>query len=85
VDNRIVLASASTRDSMNWTTRIVEGLEVGQWEPSYDTELWRNRGDFSLFVQKVGQGEGGERAEEMAPQPVKVFYLAKKELKRYFK
>ncbi|MCA1745929.1 MAG: BNR repeat-containing protein [Bacteroidales bacterium] len=83
--NRIVLASASTEGVMNWTTRVVEGLEVGQWEPSYDTELWRNRGDFSLFVQKVGQGEGGEKAEELAPQPVKVFQLDKRDLKRYFK
>jgi hypothetical protein len=83
--NRIVLASASSEGVMNWTTRVVEGLEVGQWEPSYDTELWRNRGDFSLFVQKVAQGEGGEKAEELAPQPVKVFQLAKRDLKRYFK
>ncbi|WP_062124965.1 BNR repeat-containing protein [Geofilum rubicundum] len=84
-DNRIVLASAATGAVMSWTTRVVEDLEVGQWEPSFDTELWRNSGELSLFVQKVGQGDGGEKAEEMAPQPVKVFQLAKRDLKRYFK
>ncbi len=87
VSNRIVLASATTlgNSPMSWTTRIVEELEVGQWEPSYDTELWRNRGDLNLFVQKVGQGEGGEKTEEIAPQPVKVLQLTKRKLKRYFK
>lgn len=87
VGNRIVLASATTlgNSPMSWTTRIVKELEVGQWEPSYDTELWRNRGDLNLFVQKVGQGEGGEKTEEIAPQAVKVLQLAKRKLKRYFK
>lgn len=85
VGNAVVLASADTGTDMQWTTRVEESLIVDQWEPSYDTELWRNRGVLSLFVQRVGQGEGGEREVELAPQPVRVFDLDKRALKRYFK
>ena len=44
---------------------------VGQWEPTYDLQRWREHGVLSLFVQRVGQGDG-ERLEDMAPQMVTI-------------
>ncbi|TCO07247.1 BNR repeat-containing protein [Natronoflexus pectinivorans] len=84
VDDRVVISSASTVEGMQWKRKVIDELEVAQWEPSYDTELWRNKGILSLYVQKVGQGEGGERAVEMAPQMVKVFQLSPSQLKTFF-
>jgi hypothetical protein len=71
--NRIVLARAEASAGMSWARRVVEGPGLGQWEPAYDTELWRKKRTLSLFVQRVGQGEGGERPEELGPQPVLVY------------
>ena len=31
---------------------------VGLWEPTYDTELWKNNKILNLFVQNVEQGDG---------------------------
>lgn len=83
-NNCVVLATAVAGDNMVWEQKVMNELEVGQWEPSYDTELWRNKGTFSLFVQRVGQGEGGENADVLGPQMVKVFQLDGKLLQKLF-
>jgi hypothetical protein len=54
-----------------WTVTELMTSSVGQWEPTYDLERWRASGTLSLFVQRVGQGDG-ERLEDLAPQPVRV-------------
>lgn len=70
-NNRICMASAAA-DRMEWKLQKVPGVPVGQWEPSFDTELWKNHGRLHLFVQEVGQGEGNENPEDMEPTTVKV-------------
>jgi len=45
---------------------------VGAWEPSFDTELWRRRGELHLFVQDVPQLDG-EGASAGASSPVQVW------------
>nr|WP_317196599.1 BNR-4 repeat-containing protein [Hymenobacter negativus] len=54
-----------------WTPADLTASTVGNWEPSYDTERWKNDGILSLFVQRTGQGDG-ETLENLAPQPVYV-------------
>ncbi len=44
---------------------------VGLWEPSYDTELWKEKGKLNLFVQKVDQVDG-EGVAKAKPTMVKV-------------
>ena len=44
---------------------------VGSWEPSYDTELWKDKGLLHLFVQNVEQVDG-EGMGKMLPQMVQV-------------
>lgn len=82
--NRIVLARALASPDMSWTRRVVEGPDLGQWEPAYDTELWRKKRTLSLFVQRVGQGEGGERPEQLGPQPVNVYEWSAGEFENMF-
>ncbi|KAA5549153.1 BNR repeat-containing protein [Adhaeribacter rhizoryzae] len=54
-----------------WEVKDLTADAVGNWEPSYDTELWRNSGLLHVFVQKVGQGDG-EKLENIKPQMVRI-------------
>ncbi len=71
-ENKICVCSAKLSGELNWQVHTIDNIEVGQWEPSYDTELWRQQEKLHLFVQKVGQGEGNENPEDMEPQMVKI-------------
>lgn len=54
-----------------WAIKDLTNESLGDWEPSYDTELWKNKGILNLFLQKVVQvdGEGRSKSE---PTAVKV-------------
>jgi hypothetical protein len=41
------------------------------WEPSYDTELWKHSKTLHVYLQKVGQGDGGE-LENIPPQNISI-------------
>lgn len=56
----------------NWKTINIVDVPVGQWEPTYDTELWKKKKILALFVQQTGQGDG-EKTEDIGPQKVFVF------------
>lgn len=64
---------ARSRDASHayWTVGELLGSSLGQWEPTYDLARWRRNGTLSLFVQRVGQGDG-ESLEDVAPQLVRV-------------
>jgi hypothetical protein len=57
--------------SGKWNTKIISKQSVDLWEPSYDTELWKQRRIINLFLQKVEQGDG-EKTEEVPPSPISV-------------
>jgi hypothetical protein len=67
------ISVASTEDLAHggWKMRDLTTSSVGLWEPSYDTELWRQQEVLNLFVEKVEQGDG-EKLKVIAPQPVQV-------------
>ena len=69
-DRASVLSCADVSKSQ-WTTADLTASPVGNWEPSYDTERWKQAGVLSLFVQRTGQGDG-ETLENLPPQPVVV-------------
>lgn len=54
-----------------WVIKDLNDASVDEWEPSYDTELWKSKGILNLFVEKVEQGDG-EHLENVAPQRVSV-------------
>ncbi|MDT3404336.1 BNR repeat-containing protein [Mucilaginibacter terrae] len=55
-----------------WRVQNLGNQQVGSWEPTYDTELWKNRGILSLFVQHTTQIDGEGKASN-PPQPVQVW------------
>lgn len=54
-----------------WNIEDLTLKSVGDWEPSYDTELWKKRKVLSLFLQDVKQIDGEGRASQQ-PTPVQV-------------
>jgi hypothetical protein len=58
----------------DWETSILTETGLDRWEPTFDTELWKDRGILNLFVQKVGQGSG-EKAVEMPPTMIRVLEI----------
>ena len=46
-------------------------FSLGSWEPSFDTELWREKGLLHVFIQKVEQVDGEGKAD-VEPQMVNV-------------
>lgn len=52
-----------------WKIKDLNSFSVGQWEPSFDTELWKTKKILNLFVQFTGQGDG-EKTEDIKSQMV---------------
>ncbi len=67
-DSRVTVAHRPA-DSDDWTFTDMTLFNVGAWEPTYDTALWRDKHKLSIYVQKTGQGDG-ERVTTLEPQPV---------------
>ena len=56
--NRVSVAHISDFSSGTFTLRDLTEQGVGAWEPSYDTELWRQRRVLHVFLQTVAQVDG---------------------------
>lgn len=67
------VSMAHTRDVTQgvWTVTDLTDFAVDAWEPSHDTELWKQRRQLHLFVQHTRQGDG-EQTLPTAPQPIYV-------------
>jgi len=72
-ENGSVASAASCKDLAKniWTTKNITTAALDNWEPSYDTELWKQSKKLHIFIQRAGQGDG-EKLENLAPQPVYV-------------
>ena len=60
--NKVSLAMNENIKGKDWIIRDLTETEVGDWEPSYDTELWKKRSILNLFIQKVTQVDGEGKA-----------------------
>lgn len=69
--DKISLALSNDIKQGNWQVKDLTAEAVGSWEPSYDTELWKNKGVLNLFVQKVIQVDGEGKAD-IKPTKVQV-------------
>ena len=69
--SKVSVAQADDPASGAWRVRDLTSHSVGDWEPSYDTERWRQSGILSLLVQDVRQVDGEGKAD-VPPQPVQV-------------
>jgi hypothetical protein len=52
--------------SFQWSVHDLSETSVGEWEPTFDSELWKSRGILSLFVQKASQVDGEGVAQRPA-------------------
>jgi len=68
---KVSVAINSDLKQSNWEVKDLTTTSVGSWEPSYDTELWKNKGILNLYIQKVVQVDGEGKAE-VGPTPVQV-------------
>lgn len=69
--SKVSMVSIGDFDQGDWQVSDLSPASMGAWEPSFDTELWRDKGELNLFLQNVEQvdGEGMARA---APSMVRV-------------
>jgi hypothetical protein len=55
----------------NWQLKDITASSVGSWEPTYDTELWKQKKQLHLFVQYTDQKDAEGKAN-ILPQAVNV-------------
>ncbi|WP_114936981.1 BNR repeat-containing protein [Mucilaginibacter endophyticus] len=60
--DKVSVAVNKDLKSGNWQVSDLSSESVGEWEPTYDTELWKDKKFLSLFVQKVTQIDGEGKA-----------------------
>lgn len=71
-----VVSMAETHNGANgdWAVIDVTDFDVDAWEPSIDTQLWRDSKKLHIFVQPTHQGDG-EKAIDSAPTTVSVLEI----------
>jgi len=70
-DNRVSIAVNQNINGNDWVPYDLTTNSVGDWEPSYDTELWKRSSVLNLFIQKVTQVDGEGKAN-IGASPVQV-------------
>ncbi len=72
--DKVSAAFSADIQSGRWTLRDFTHMSVGAWEPTYDTELWKEKRRLHLFVQRVEQADS-EGKTNTPPQMVQVLEL----------
>ncbi|RZK33321.1 MAG: neuraminidase, partial [Pedobacter sp.] len=70
--NKVSIAIGNDITKPNWDCKDLTEMSVGEWEPTFDTELWIIKKRLDLFVQKVEQVDGEGKANAL---PTKVQVL----------
>ena len=69
--NKVSAAINKNVKTNHWQIKDLANNAVGSWEPTYDTELWKQKKILHLFVQYTDQKDE-EGKTNTAPQPVQV-------------
>lgn len=69
--SRVSAAICKNLRRNKWKIRDLTLASAGSWEPTFDTELWKEKGMLNLFLQNVTQIDGEGRAD-VPPQMIKV-------------
>lgn len=69
--NRVSVALCKKIMTKKWKDFDLTDSSVGSWEPTFDTELWKNNRVLNLFVQKVEQADS-EGISNIPPQLIQV-------------
>lgn len=78
--SKVSLAYTENLGKTEWSMKDLTDFPVGAWEPSYDTELWKNGGNLDIYVQHTSQGDG-ERSIATKATPVYVLSVNPNQLK----
>ncbi|MBE9518835.1 MAG: BNR repeat-containing protein [Bacteroidetes bacterium] len=70
--SKVRIATNLNSKLTKWDYTDVTDFSVESWEPSYDTELWKEYQLLHIFVQKMGQGDG-EKLDGLPAQPVYIY------------
>lgn len=73
--SKISVAKINDLKKGKWKIIDLTSTSVGSWEPTYDTELWKNKSILDLFVEKVKQVDA-EGIAHIPPQTVQVLEWA---------
>jgi hypothetical protein len=60
--NKVSVVTITDFDRPSWSIRDLDDASVGAWEPTFDTELWREKAELNLFVQDTSQVDGEGQA-----------------------
>jgi len=69
--NKVSVAINRDINRDRWVVYDLTTTSVGSWEPSYDTELWKDKRRLNLFIQQVEQADA-EGKTAFPPQMIKV-------------
>ncbi|RYG22091.1 MAG: neuraminidase [Chitinophagaceae bacterium] len=69
--NKVSIAVSNDISTSSWLCKDLTTSSVGEWEPTFDAELWATKKRLDLFVQKVQQIDGEGKANG-APTAVSV-------------
>lgn len=69
--NRVSVAFSKDMEKGIWKFKNLTSTSVGLWEPTYDSELWKDKKILNLFVEHVEQGDG-ETTKELTGQKAAV-------------
>ena len=72
--SKVSMAYTSDLVEGEWQVTDLTGFSVDAWEPTLDTELWKQKRRLHLFVQQTHQGDG-ERTVAAEPTPVYVLEI----------
>lgn len=69
--NKVSVGVTNDLQKGAWKVDDVTSTAVGSWEPTYDTELWKEKRELNLFVQSVEQVDS-EGTANLPPQMIQV-------------
>lgn len=69
--NRVSIAICDDLNGNKWDVYDLNDFSLANWEPTIDTELWKEKKILDIFVQKTRQGDG-EQLEEERPNMIYV-------------
>ena len=76
--NKVSMAYTPDIRDGEWQVTDLTDFPVDAWEPSFDTELWKQDRRLHIFVQETHQGDG-ERQIASEPTPVYVLEVDTKQ------
>ncbi|HEY0041565.1 MAG TPA: BNR repeat-containing protein [Flavisolibacter sp.] len=79
--NKISVAVNSNIEKRSWSLLDLTNENLGSWEPTFDIDLWKRKGELHLFVQKTEQADG-EGISTLQPQTISVLQWKPKKRKK---